>query len=212
MYGFFPQGKSLFYSSKPLITSDGFWDNKDNIQNFIDMLKLKYNLNSLDDWKRISKSQIYDNGGFALLSKKNEHLLDQFPEFSHTFLVPSNNFHFVGKTSQRWLCLQIQNLFPDDEIVEDYFHSEISRKTGLSVQFDVFVVKKNIAFEYHGKHHYEDIPSGFPPVEVYKNRDKEKEKLCEQFGIQLIVIPYWWDNSMEPLRKTVLDKISSFKM
>ena len=206
----FPQGKSLFYSSKPLITSDGFWENKDNIQNFIDMLKLKYNLNSLDDWKRISKSQIYDNGGFALLSKKNEHLLDQFPEFS--FLVPSNNFHFVGKTSQRWLCLQVQNLFPDDEIVEDYFHSEISRKTGLSVQFDVFVVKKNIAFEYHGKHHYEDIPSGFPPVEVYKNRDKEKEKLCEQFGIQLIVIPYWWDNSMEPLRKTVLDKISSFKM
>ena len=116
-------------------------------------------------------------------------------------LFPNENIsaNVSSKSSQRWLFLQVQKLFPGEEIVEDYFHSEISRKTGFHVQFDVYLVKKKIAFEYQGKQHYEDVPEIFSSVELYKYRDKEKRILCKEFGIKLIIIPYWWDTTAESL-------------
>ena len=111
------------------------------------------------------------------------------------------------RSSQRWLFLQVKKLYPHEEIVEDYFHPEISRISGANVQFDIFMIERNIAIEYHGKQHYEDIPSRFSPVETYKHRDVEKQKLCSEHGIQLIVIPYWWDNKLDSLKETLLSKI-----
>ena len=69
------------------------------------------------------------------------------------------------------------------------------------------MIERNIAIEYHGQHHYEDIPDGFSNLETNKNRDTEKEKLCSEHGIQLIVIPYWWDNKLDSLRETLYSKM-----
>ena len=192
-----PDGISFL--SKP----PNYWNNNENIDIFIHNFKQKFNLNSLDDWNRISKTQIYSNGGFGLLSKLKD--LNHLHSFNNNELsiLSETNKSLHGRSSQRWLFLQIQKLFPDDEIVEDYFHSEISRESGFPVQFDVFILSKKIAFEYHGKQHYEDIPSAFAPLEMYQFRDEEKEKICKQFGIQLIVIPYWWDNNLESLKISI---------
>ena len=70
------------------------------------------------------------------------------------------------------------------------------------------MIERNITIEYHGKQHYEDIPSGFANVETYKNRDIEKEKICSEHGIQLIVIPHWWDNKLDSLRYFLYSKIN----
>ena len=183
-----PDGKDFFdIPNKPT----GFWNDDKNIQDFIDKIKLKFNVKSSDDWNRISKTQIRSIGGHGIVEKL---------KFSDTLRISN-------RSSQRWLFLQIQKLFPGEEIVEDYFHSEISRKTGYNVQFDIYLVDRNIAIEYHGKQHYEDIPSSFASLEVYKFRDKEKETLCNEFGIQLIVIPYWWDNKIDSLQRTISEKI-----
>ena len=69
------------------------------------------------------------------------------------------------------------------------------------------MMERKLAIEYHGKHHYEDIPQGFSSVEIYTCRDVEKENLCEKHGIQLIVIPYWWDNKLYSLRSFLHSKI-----
>ena len=200
----FPDGKLMFDKPNPSKSLD-YWENDDNVQDFFDNLKNLYNLNSLEDWERISKSQILSLSGPAFFNSKylNKSNHEIEPGFHH-FLNKSGK----GRSSQRWLFLQIQKLFPGEEIVEDYFHSEISRQTGFNIQFDVFLVQKNIAFEYHGKQHYEDIPSLFAPLEMYKSRDEEKQKLCKQFGIQLIVIPYWWDNSLDSLSSEITKHIN----
>ena len=195
-----PEGKFIF--DKPIsYKPSGFWDNEDNIRQFISQLKEKYNLTTSKDWSRLSKLQIRSNGGEGLLHK-----------YSLTEIIklynPNVNIEELKdkRASQRWLFLQIQKLFPHEEIVEDYFHTEISRKSGFAVQFDIFLTNKKIAIEYHGAHHYKDIPTGFGPIEMFKNRDKEKQKLCKEHGIQLIIIPYWWDNDLQSLKVTLEKK------
>ena len=199
----------LFDKPKQYIPYE-FWEMEENRNQFVNKLKEKYNLNTPQDWRRLSLSQIHSFDGYWLFYDNNRYLDKTFVTFE---LDDTSNVSFSLKdllqsdnkkrSSQRWLFLQVQKLFPNEEIVEDYFHSDISRESGFSVQFDIFLTKRKIAFEYHGKQHYEDIPSGFAPLEMHQNRDLEKQKLCSKFGIQLIVIPYWWDNKLDSLRETL---------
>ena len=192
----FPEGKSYFdFARKPL----GFWDHKENIIQFLNELKIKLQLNTNEDWSRLSKQQIKLHGGDGLAEKYSLEEIVQFYDPNIKLSIINEN----KKSSQRWLFLQIQQLFPGEEIVEDYFHPEISRDSGISVQFDIFLINKNIAFEYHGKQHYEDLPSLHHSIEMYQNRDKEKSKLCEKYGIKLIIIPYWWNNRFESLKQSI---------
>ena len=209
----YPEGKSTFISEaqhKPA----RYWENQENIDNFLLEISRKYNLNSPEDWKRISKSQITSEGGGGLFNSTfYSKIKIKFTPNEEPFFVPFSQLISDGspiqkRSSQRWLFLQIQNLFPREEIVEDYFHSEISRISGANVQFDIYMIERKIAIEYHGKHHYEDIPQAFSNVETYQYRDLEKENLCIEHGIQLIVIPYWWDNKLDSLKTFLYSKIN----
>ena len=200
-----PEGKSTFTNPQQ---SPGYWENQENIDNFFSKIKEKYNLQTPEDWKRFSKYQIKREGGSGLLSNKIYSKIKIKFENEEFISISKLLAGSVQKrSSQRWLFLQIKKLYPHEEIIEDYFHSTISRVSGLNVQFDIFMIERNIAIEYHGQQHYEDIPVGFCSVETYQYRDLEKEKLCSEHGIQLIVIPYWWDNKIESLKETLLSKI-----
>jgi len=70
---------------------------------------------------------------------------------------------------------------------------------------DIFIPNLNLAFEFHGEQHFQEITSGgFSPLEFQKFRDLEKIQLCEKHAIKLIIIPYWWDNNIETLVATIL--------
>ena len=215
-----PEGKSIFRQHSHF-KPPNYWNDESNRNRFIEKLKLKYNLKTPQDWKRVSSHQIKRLGGdwlfynnmkflkstkisFEIKDSENENIT-KIQRFSLRELIQSD----FKRSSQRWLFLQVQKLFPGEEIVEDYFHSEISRESGFSVQFDIFLIERNIAIEYHGQQHYEDIPSAFGSLEMHKIRDLEKKKLCEKYGIQLIIIPYWWDNNLESLNKTLIATISA---
>ena len=189
-----PEGKYVFNQQK----SSGFWKKNTNVKNFLNNLENELDLKSPEDWKRISREQIQFYGGRGLLSRFSMKEIVERQNLSGTSnpLISSSK-----RSSQRWLFLQVKKLFPGEEIVEDYFHSEISRKTGYPVQFDIFLINKKIAFEYHGKQHFEDIPT-FGPIELSVSRDFEKQNLCNEFGIKLFIIPFWWDNTLTSLRKT----------
>ena len=216
-----PDGKSIFNKPKDTKTSE-YWEDERNRIRFFEMLKIKYNLKTPMDWKRISKNQITSLGGQWLFYSNNNYLDKtqiefEIPDKEGNKTIQSYNLKnlisesIYKRSSQRWLFLQVQQIFPGEEIVEDYFHSEISRESGCSVQFDVFLIDRNIAIEYHGKQHYEDLPSGFATLEMYKNRDIEKENLCKKYGIKLLIIPYWWDNTIESLRETLQNKLKEEK-
>ena len=202
-----PSGKEMFKNSNPYKSLE-YWKDENNRNHFIDKLKMKFNLKTPQDWKRLSVNQIKLEGGFWLFYNNNEYLKKTIINFGiendekslHDLIIKQSKYK---KSSQRWLFLQIQKLFPGQEIVEDYFHSGISRETGVPIQFDIFLIGRNIAFEYHGKQHYEEIPSAFASMEMHKNRDLEKQHLCKKYGIRLIIIPYWWDNKLESLKETL---------
>ena len=178
---------------------NGFWNKHENIIQFLDEFKKEYNLRSIEDWNRISLRQIKSFGGSALINKLSllQLMKIAFPN-SEDKWGRINNSKKDKRSSQRWLFLQVQKLFPGCEIVEDYFHQELTRVSSAPVQFDVFVIDKNVAFEFHGIQHYEDV-AYTSPVEMYTKRDKEKEILCKKFKIPLIIVPYWWDNTKESL-------------
>ena len=199
----FPQGKEIFLN-EPNQRPPGFWNNDENVIKFLEKLKENLNLNNSEDWNRISYDQIIANNGGGLIKKYSKEEILKFV-LDPSEILPNIKL-FGARSNQRWLFLQVEKLFPNEEIVEDYYHSEISRLTGSSVQFDIYLINKKIAIEYHGIQHYEDIPSAFAPLEMYQHRDKEKEKLCNKFGIRLIVVPYLWDNTLESLKKIIEEK------
>ena len=198
-----PEVKEKFADKNRNITKPhGFWDKKENIKGFLDNFKLEFHLHSPDDWNRISRQQIYDFGGNGLLKYSLFEMLSiAYPEihWDKTKLNKTDK-----RSAQRFLYIQVASIFSGVEIIEDYFHSELTRITGFTVQFDIFIPEKNIAFEYHGKHHFEDTPHiGFGSLEMYKSRDIEKEKICKENNIKLVIIPHWWDNSIDSLHKLI---------
>lgn len=66
------------------------------------------------------------------------------------------------------------------------------------VELDVWVPKLKLAFEYQGEQHYHNLESSFGyhnSLSVYTKRDEEKILQCEQIGVTLVSVPYWWDST-----------------
>ena len=187
---------------KKPIKSKHYWKNHENIKKFMIFLEKKLFIQSTDDWVRISKKQIKFYGGAQLVSEYSisELLSIAFPDTNWDHLNVTQKHK---RSNQRWLFLQIQKIYKNVEIIEDYFHDQLTRISGFPVQFDIFIPSKNVAIEYHGKQHYEDIPNAFANVETYIQRDNEKTKICKQNGIQLITVPYWWDNNINSLKQII---------
>ena len=77
---------------------------------------------------------------------------------------------------------------------------EENRREGRgTMEVDIFIPSLNKIIEYQGRQHYDDLPSAFSQVELYQSRDQLKEYLCKKNGFDLIVIPYWWDQSPSSL-------------
>lgn len=61
-------------------------------------------------------------------------------------------------------------------------------------ELDGYNEELKLAFEYHGKQHYEPVEffysRGDLSFEDRIERDRQKEQLCEELGIDLLIIPY----------------------
>jgi hypothetical protein len=74
--------------------------------------------------------------------------------------------------------------------------------SGQKMQLDVFLPSESLAFEYQGRQHYFDAYS-LGPHWAYQRRDMEKKTSCEENGITIIEVPYWWDGNKESLLPTI---------
>jgi hypothetical protein len=66
----------------------------------------------------------------------------------------------------------------------------------------IFIPHLSLALEYQGEQHYFSLVR-FGDLSVYQRRDRCKRKFASQFGLTLISIPFWWDNSSDSLASTI---------
>ena len=227
----------------------------ENQKEFLDDLFIKLNLISLDNWIKISKNKIIDEGGKSLLKRYNNNmkflLTSIYPNYPwensafnlHYNLAPlikewikkyqinqkkdwfrlavdisfkfelfetlslfypsekwkKSNFLIRNKkTTQRLLFSFTQMIYPSLLIFENYFHPKLIISNN-NYELDIFIPALQLALEYQGQHHYDDLPAGFGGIELLQSRDEEKEKLAKDLNIKIIYIPYWWDQSLSSL-------------
>merc|ERR1711963_222383 len=153
----------------------------------MERLREQYRIASEEDWYRLSLKQIRAAGGSGAL-KHHGHSPRQLLQVAY----PEENWSRTKaarrdkRSVQRWMFLKIQELFPGRELIEDFFCAELARDSGQVAQFDVYIPSLRAAFEFHGIHHYQDLPA-FGQVDMYQGRDQEKEALCSEHEIALVV-------------------------
>ena len=160
----------------------------------ISSLIVKYNITQKKDWYRLK----YKNNLFSALK----------------LFYPSEKWkksNFISrskKITQRLLFSFTRMIYPSLLIFENYFHPKLIPKqntVGKSYELDIFIPALQLALEYQGQQHYDDLPSGFGAcsIELNKERDVEKEKLASSLHIKIINIPYWWDLSLSSLLSSI---------
>ena len=211
-----------FFKGLTSVYPDHQWDifrssssrkiNHVQLADFMRKLMTTFDIRRKDDFYRVSKRMVatlLKEGKSVLASIGFHHLL------LHCFPAEDWSFHEMKKRSkkavQRWLmiCLKKQ-LGGEIHFLEDYEHPLISFSSGSLIELDLFIPSLNIAFEYNGEQHYDDIPSAFNPIELNRDRDLQKVNLCLENRIQLLIIPYWWDLSPSSLSSFLLSSPFSF--
>lgn len=69
------------------------------------------------------------------------------------------------------------------------------------MELDIFLPGERLVFEYHGEHHYINV-YGVGNWETQQH-DRQKLELCNENGITLIEIPFWWDKQLTTLIATI---------
>ncbi len=79
---------------------------------------------------------------------------------------------------------------------------------------EIFIPELSLAFEYNGEYHYKQIPvyqsrssliyfARHDEYVTVQRRDKIKQMVCESNGITLIVIPFWWNKTIESVLHSI---------
>eukprot|EP01114_Cavostelium_apophysatum_P024919 TRINITY_DN9974_c0_g1_i2.p1 TRINITY_DN9974_c0_g1~~TRINITY_DN9974_c0_g1_i2.p1 ORF type:complete len:144 (+),score=26.97 TRINITY_DN9974_c0_g1_i2:39-434(+) len=117
---------------------------------------------------------------------------------------------------------------PEVDFHLNYLMNSRYRESQRPMQLDIYAPTVGVAFEYQGQQHYAASPPRNPDVNSFDNpssllptstspdpfdmfgdaksryeRDDEKAKACEENGIRLIYVPYWWDRSETSLLATI---------
>jgi len=71
-----------------------------------------------------------------------------------------------------------------------------------NTELDIYIPSCGLAFEYQGhQHFYWNSKCG--GLQSQKLRDLQKRNTCEQLGISLIQLPFWWDLKADTLTSLV---------
>ena len=157
----------------------------------INSIQKKYMILRKNDWYRLSTRTDEINIYRALKKQYPDEKWDK-----ELFQMRSK------KSNQRILLNDVQRIYPNFLIVENYRHPHLEGVSGQLLELDVFLPALQFAFEYQGEHHYDDIPTGFGQLDLYKANDILKIDIAKKINIKLVIVPYWWDQSLSSLIST----------
>eukprot|EP01124_Arcella_intermedia_P021968 TRINITY_DN3174_c0_g1_i5.p1 TRINITY_DN3174_c0_g1~~TRINITY_DN3174_c0_g1_i5.p1 ORF type:complete len:431 (+),score=96.59 TRINITY_DN3174_c0_g1_i5:19-1311(+) len=182
------------------------WSSPAEVLAFLEHAKEQLHISQPSDWYRISRSEISRVGGknlFNVFGGLGKALEVGYPDC----VWDHGKFGVRGKKSaQRWLCVMLQQVLPEKtHIFEDFSHPHLfwDDISNHKIEIDIWVPEYQLALEYQGEHHYNEICSAYGPLALYIDRDMRKKQRCAEEGITLLTIPYWWDRKKESLTATL---------
>ena len=160
-----------------------------NIKDKLISLKQQYLIEQKKDWYRlptmIDQINVYE-------SLKIAYPLERWSK--------SKFSNRTKKVRQRLLYCMICNYFSSSLVIESYYHPQLLFINDMTkMELDIFIPSLNIAFEYQGEHHYDDLPAMSSYLEHQIHRDQMKAQLSNQLQIKIVSIPYWWDQSLNSM-------------
>eukprot|EP01114_Cavostelium_apophysatum_P003604 TRINITY_DN1359_c0_g5_i1.p1 TRINITY_DN1359_c0_g5~~TRINITY_DN1359_c0_g5_i1.p1 ORF type:complete len:860 (+),score=172.66 TRINITY_DN1359_c0_g5_i1:146-2725(+) len=186
----------------------GFWDQEVNVRRYLDWLSQEFHIRDAEEWNTITERDVIAKGGGALISKYGN-----FKKVLSAF-YPEVNKQKTGSPTLRWkaqslLLERLREILPSEhhgDVLFDYLHPDIKYLKGTKrVQLDVYIPSCKLAFEYQGHQHYRTSNYFGEAGEVQK-LDEQKARACEEKGITLVHVPFWWDQTRESLQSTLHQK------
>ena len=108
------------------------------------------------------------------------------------------------------MFLYLQNLFPNEDIAQNYELSNIKyNNTETPIILEYFIPVFGLALEYHSKKILKFLKLIYSlAIQHYRDNEaqrkaKERKEKCEANGIILVAIPHWWDNTISSLEATL---------
>jgi len=166
------------------------------------------------EWYRVSIDQLKDLG---LAKIFQYHGMVSILKVAYPNMAWNEQF-LLGKgfkkAGQRWLGAVLRQLWPKAELVEEYrFAENISNSSSekkLPMVFDFFFPDLNLAFEFQGLQHYQQLPV-YGKVSLRMTQDDAKLSLCASKGITLVQVPFWWTRDKSSLITSILEQRPEFK-
>jgi len=196
--------KEEFRSRKTL----EYWTNKENLKNYLLYLKSYANVKDNLDWRRISKLAIKNAGGRGVLTR--------YGRLSKALIaadmqVDGDDCATTQSKPEQKLKKILEEIISGKENITmliRYRHPQMKHSlSGIHMELDFWIPEWKLAFEYQGEHHYYQLHNNISePIENQKVRDSEKKKACEELGIDLVIIPYWWNKTKEDLLALISEK------
>lgn len=152
----------------------------------IDWLSVQLSIKSLEDWYRVSVSQLNKKIAIENISFLSHLLRTVYPQHEWDF----DRLRKIGtivKASQRELVIAVQELFPNHRTyylcIADNVCTDVLEEASIkSIQLDVYIPSLHLAMEYQGRQHYEAI-YWVSDLEALKQRDIEKRQVCEEVKV-----------------------------
>jgi len=157
------------------------------------------------DWNKVSVIQVAKSGGAGLLSRYNNSLKRAlrsiYPNLRWSPDQHLRQGRSITSKTQYFLYSITKQLFPTLSIEVNFqFANPIQKRRAL--ELDIFIPDLALAIEYNGEYHYRQLAI-HPTFKITQQRDKLKKLHCQEEGITLIVIPYWWDKTIDSVIQTI---------
>jgi hypothetical protein len=193
---------------KHLAVPDNYWDDQNNLVQYVKWLEGKVGITDKDQWLHVGVRAFVQHRGHWILMKYRG-LLPLLRKIYPDYDWPVSQERAQRATgllfgkAQAELLRELHQLLPPGTTVRtNYRHPGLSkraRKTstdngdaqGGQLQLDVFVPSFSFAIEYQGQYHFEaNVGQKTEPTEVVKVRDELKQQACQTLGITLIPVVY----------------------
>jgi len=215
----FPELKLKMEQKKKISHYYGFWKDLTNQHKFVENIALTLNIKTPDDWYNISVHQVYKYGGYTLLNHYYNGSLIKllraiYPDhnwrlwkFSAPTIVTKDK-RIIASKAQYLLYQFFQKLIPTYKVEFNSKYSDFNiinnDKLGYKkfIEFDIFIPVLSLAIEYNGEGHYKSIPI-YGDFEKVQKRDIFKNSICKRDGITLIVVPYYWDKTIDSVAQAI---------